>query len=455
VRFETAWSIPEIQERIRQRVKTVPPGAFITGTAGWSIKQLPEKRVPTMAELDAAASNNPVFVYPTGAGGAMSNTLAKKFFEEKGLKITPAGTFAEGTTISDAIGALRTVQTFEDEKRGMLDAEAYSVSLGLTVNVDQGFNFLRDTPDLKDSSAGPPGIETFSPWTFYNAALALDREHKLTARLRIFHYAVDTNMDVPIIRQRLLNNFPNFGNDMLNAAGVGERVVANPPRPAGAPREGPAGPLRPENEEAGLMAVAQQGWPYSEHSTTLASDMEITRIFERVNEKYPIANLHWSIGHVNKIDLATINRLKAIGAGVEPHGWSYMNGTGAGFGPPFRMIVDSGIHAGGGSDSVGVTALDPWLMIYYMVTGKNSAGEVINDGQQITRMEALRLYTANNGWFFREEDKLGSIEPGKLGDLVVLSADYSDPSKVSDQDIRNLKSVLTVVGGKIVYDNMH
>ena len=119
------------------------------------------------------------------------------------------------------------------------------------------------------------------------------------------------------------------------------------------------------------------------------------------------------------------------------------------------MIIDSGIHAGGGSDSVGVTALDPWLMIYYMVTGKNSAGDLINDGQQITRMEALRLYTADNGWFFREEDKLGSMEPGKLGDLVVLSADYTDASKVPDQEIRNLKSLLTVVGGKVVYDDMH
>ena len=91
VRFETAWSIPEMQERIRQRIKAVPPGAFITGTAGWSIKQLAEKRVPTMAELDQVAPNNPVFVYPTGAGGAVSNTLAKKFFDEKGVKTTPAG----------------------------------------------------------------------------------------------------------------------------------------------------------------------------------------------------------------------------------------------------------------------------------------------------------------------------------------------------------------------------
>ena len=82
----------------------------------------------------------------------------------------------------------------------------------------------------------------------------------------------------------------------------------------------------------------------------------------------------------------------------------------------------------------------------------NSSGVVINPGQTISRADALRLYTAENGWFFHEEDKVGSIEPGKLGDLVVLSADYFDAAKVPDEGIKKLKSVLTVVDGKVVYD---
>src|SRR5262249_19718604 len=98
------------------------------------------------------------------------------------------------------------------------------------------------------------------------------------------------------------------------------------------------------------------------------------------------------------------------------------------------------------------STLNPWLMIYYMITGKNSSGALINDKQQITRMEAIRLYTADNGWFLREEDKLGSIEPGKLADLVVLSDDYFDPKKVPDEAIKKLTSVLTVVGGRAVYE---
>jgi predicted amidohydrolase YtcJ len=117
-----------------------------------------------------------------------------------------------------------------------------------------------------------------------------------------------------------------------------------------------------------------------------------------------------------------------------------------------RMIVDSGIHVGAGSDAAQISTLDPWLMIYYMVTGKNAAGELINAGQTLTRMEALRLYTADNGWFLREEDRLGSIEPGKLADIVVLSDDFLDPAKVPDEAIKRVKSALTVVGGQVVYD---
>jgi hypothetical protein len=116
------------------------------------------------------------------------------------------------------------------------------------------------------------------------------------------------------------------------------------------------------------------------------------------------------------------------------------------------MILDSGIQAGAGSDSAQISTLNPWLIIYYMVTGKNSSGVLINDKQQITRAEALRLYTAENGWFLREENQLGSIEVGKLGDLIALSDDYFDPAKVPDEAIKKLKSVLTVVDGKVVYD---
>ena len=118
------------------------------------------------------------------------------------------------------------------------------------------------------------------------------------------------------------------------------------------------------------------------------------------------------------------------------------------------MIVDSsnrpsGIHAGMSSDGMQIAPMNPWLHMYYATTGLNARRVLINPNQQITRQEVLSLYTRQNGWFLREEDQLGSIEEGKLADLVVLNSDYF---AVSNDDLKKIRSVLTVVGGDVVYD---
>jgi len=197
--------------------------------------------------------------------------------------------------------------------------------------------------------------------------------------------------------------------------------------------------------------VAQHGWAFQQHSLSPAEDQLTIKAFEAANAVTPIKDLRWSIAHVPRIDKATVDRFKAIGAGIAVHPFEYLAG-GPNAGPPLRMIVDSGIHVGAGSDAAQISTIDPWLMIYYMVTGKNSSGALINDKQQLTRMEAIRLYTSENGWFLHEENKLGTIENGRLADLVALSDDYFDPKKVSDEGIKKLRSVLTVVDGKVVYE---
>jgi predicted amidohydrolase YtcJ len=207
----------------------------------------------------------------------------------------------------------------------------------------------------------------------------------------------------------------------------------------------------PTNYVTALTKVAQRGWAFQQHSLSLAEDHFIASAFETVNQTIPIADLRWSDAHVPAIDIATINRLKAIGAGIAVHEWLYLNGTTAG-GPPLRTIVDSGIHVGAGSDSAQISTLNPWNMLYYMVTGKNVAGLLVNGGQQLTREEAIRLYTVNNGWFLKEENKLGSIGEGKLGDVVVLNADYFNPSETPD--IRKVQPVMTIIDGKVVFSTV-
>ena len=443
-RLETAASIKDVQAAIAERAKSVPAGKFITAMGGWNPAQFAEKRLPTLEELDAAAPNHPVLIFLSFTGPAATNTLGKTFFAGKGIEVSAAGAIGANAPSLAALNALRSIQTFEDKKRGTLDALAYSASVGITTDVDMGAFVIPGLPDIQDSFVFD-GLASADPFRMYDAFLALHREQKMAARLRIFFLSMDTQPSVPLLSERVRNAFDGLGDDMLRISGIGEFATVWP-------LFGKVTP--PPNYEAALQLVAKQGWPFQQHSLSLAEDQLTAATFEKVNAVTPIANLRWSVAHVPHIDQETVNRFKALGAGIAIHPFEYLAGQ-AGAGPPIRMIVDSGIHVGAGSDAAQISTLDPWLMIYYMVTGKNAAGVTINAGQTLTRTEALRLYTANNGWFLREEDRLGSIEPGKLGDVVVLSDDFLDPAKVPDEAIKRVKSVLTVVGGEVVYDKLN
>ena len=167
-----------------------------------------------------------------------------------------------------------------------------------------------------------------------------------------------------------------------------------------------------------------------------------------MNANKPIADLRWSLDHAFEVTDEHLSRLKNIGVGLTVSNTKYLPITPLLGAAPYRDIVNSGVQAGASSDSSNVSPLNPWLNIYFMVTGKNVAGEMVNDGQQITRLEALRLYTVGSAWFSFDDDELGSIEAGKLADLVVLSDDYLS---VPEDEIKGLSSVLTIVGGKVVH----
>jgi hypothetical protein len=161
------------------------------------------------------------------------------------------------------------------------------------------------------------------------------------------------------------------------------------------------------------------------------------------------------LAHAPFISQEYVDKLKALGAGVSVlGGWRWLSGTATANGPPFRMLVDSGIPVGMSSDGMQISPLNPWIGLYYAVTGKNARGELINPGQTLERAEALRLYTAANGWFLNEEELIGSIEVGKYADLAVLSADYFDAAATSDEDIKRIVSLLTIVDGRIVHGSV-
>jgi predicted amidohydrolase YtcJ len=439
--LESATSMADVQATLRARAAKVPAGAFITSMGGWNPAQFAEKRLPTLAELDAATTTHPVLVFQGFTGPAATNTAGRTFFASKGITVSDTGQIAANAPSMAALNALRAAQTFEDRKRGSADAMAYSASVGVTTNTDMGAFNLPGTPDLQGSFEADT-LASANQFRMYDAVLALAHEGKMTTRLRIFFLTMDTRPDVPVLQERLRNTFGDFGDGMVRVSGIGEFASQWPL----------FAPATPTNYTAALQAVAKAGWAFQQHSLSPAENELTISTFETVNKTTPIKDLRWSLAHVGSIDAAGINRLKAMGAAIAVHPFQYLAG-GRG-GPPLRTIVDSGIKVGAGSDSAQISTLNPWNMISYMVTGRSSDGTLINAGQQLTRQEALRLYTAENGWFLKEEKDLGTIETGKLGDMVVLSDDYFNPMRVPDDKIRSLRSVLTVVDGKVVHDTL-
>src|SRR5215510_3689437 len=155
--LESATSIAEVQATIKARAKSVPAGQFITSMGGWNPAQFAEKRLPTLAELDAATSDHPVLMFLSFTGPAATNTRGKAFFTERKIAVSDTGAIAANAPSIAALNALRAIQTFEDRKRGTADAMAYSVSVGVTTNADMGaFNLPGTDDDL------PLGEERFA-----------------------------------------------------------------------------------------------------------------------------------------------------------------------------------------------------------------------------------------------------------------------------------------------------
>jgi len=453
-RLDTTTSVAEVQDAIRRRAKTAKPGAWITAVGGWNPVQLAEKRLPTLAELDAAAPNNPVLLFPGLNGPSVTNALGKAFLEAKGIAVAADGLIAgNGTGASNpslaALDSIRALETPDDLRRTALEVTSYALSFGVTTHDDQAggappFNYapgpqFGSAPIWRGLLEIAANSSALDPFTGYDHLLALHREGKLNARLRLFFYSRDLQPDLPFLTQRLNNQFLDFGDDGMRVSGIGEWVstgdLRNPP---------------PIYENA-VRLIAQRGWRYNQHTNGPEDQRAIVGVWEKVNAATPIAALRWDMDHAVQIDADTLRRLKALGAGVSASGGYFVEVPGRV--APLRAILESGVHFGYGSDGGSVAPLAPWLHIHYMVTGKNAAGVVVNPGQTLTRLQALRAFTIDNAWFTGDEDKLGSIEVGKLGDVAVLSGDFLDPARVPDDAIKHLSSVMTILGGKIVSDS--
>jgi predicted amidohydrolase YtcJ len=437
-------SLDEALGRIRQAARTMKAGSWLIVAGGWNVQQFKEKRVPTQTELTAAAPNNPVYVQ-LGYGWALMSPAAFKALSiaseadlpaggrfEKGPDGKPTGAVTGGQNAIIALFDRLPKPSPEEQIEGTKKFFRELNRLGITGFIDPGGNNL--------SPAEYPAV--FNVW----------RNGGMSVRV-VFALNGQTPGSEFEEYQSLTRLLPmGFGDDMLKFNGIGERItfdMNNNDRPTQAQKD---------RYYQIIKWAAEQGMTLTMHWNRDASVDELLTLFEKLNKEVPITGLRWSIAHLNDASEKSLRRMKALGMGWTVQDAMYFGGdqflqqNGAEAArrvPPVNTATKLGVPVGAGTDAHRVASYNPFTALQWFLDGTTVGGAAIRGPEETpTRADALRFYTIGSAWFSHDEKKRGSLEVGKLADLVVLSKDYLT---VPVDQIGGIESLLTMFGGKIVF----
>ncbi len=405
--------------------------------------QFAEKRRPTQKELIAAAPDNPVYVQ-LGYQWALMTPKALDALKIARDEDLPAGGRFERDAAGVLTGAMTGPQpaivalfdrlpkpTYEQKLDGTGKFFLELNRLGLTGVIDPGGNNIT-----------PPDYEAlFETW----------RTGQLTVRVAFSFGSQGNGGEFEEITEAALKLPMGIGDDMLRFNGVGERITGgmyNNDKPTTADKEA--------FEKIALWA-AQRGLTLTVHWGNDASVGQLLEVFDRVNAQMPIAPLRWSIAHLNDASFETLTRMKALSVGWAMQDAMYFNGDAtirqrgpaARRIPPLETARTLGVVIGAGTDAHRVASYNPFTCLQWILDGKTVEGVSMRAAEERpTRADALRMYTRGSAWFAHADDRRGSLEAGKLADLAVLTKDYMT---VPVEQIGTIESLLTMVGGKVVY----
>ena len=450
---ELSWAgVPSLGkglELIREAARTMPPGAWIKIGGGWTDLQFPEKRGPTLAELVAAAPDRPVYVQ------RLYNTAWITPAGIKLMKLTSDSEIPGGKAEKDANGNLTGVFTGVNRTFNFFTAKipepTFDQQLAGTRKYLRELNRFGMTA-INDFPGGGMLPEHF------RSVQTLWQKNELPLRVT-FHISSDPRMGELESYKALTAFTPmNFGDDMLRFRGVGESLAQG--MYDGSTVGLPYNPSDKDREEFCAVArwAAERGMNVQQHAASDKAASMILDCFEAVNKQIPIGALRWQIVHIENASDRTLARMKALnmGWGVQdrllyagPIVAKVLGPEGSKRAPPIETALKLGLHVAAGTDSDQVSPFNPFVSLRWLLDGKMIDGTPMRGPQETpSREEALRMYSLNGAWFTFDEDKRGSLEPGKYADLAVLSDDYMT---VPVQKVGELHSLLTLVGGRAVY----
>ena len=437
-------TLEEALGRVKDAARTMKPGSWLIVAGGWNPQQFKENRRPTQAELVAVAPENPVYIQ-LGYAWAMLTPLAHKTLGLTSEADLPASGRFERDAAGNLTGAVTGPQpaivglfdklprpTFDEQVQGTKAFFRELNRLGITGVIDPSGNNMTGES--------------------YQALFKVWRDQALTVRVAYSLGTQGSGKEFDEIKATTALLPMSLGDDMLRFNGIGERITGgmyNNDKPSQADTD--------EYYRIALWA-AERGLTLTQHWNRDASVGSLLTIFERVNQRVPIAPLRWSIAHLNDASDQTLRRMKAIGVGWTVQDAMYFGGeafresvgeASARRTPPVVTAKKIGVAVGAGTDAHRVASYNPFTALQWFLDGKTVGGVALRGPEETPdRAEALRLYTIGSAWFAHDDDVRGSLDVGRLADLAVLSQDYMT---VPVNRIGATESLLTMVGGKIVY----
>jgi len=454
LRWDGVPSLSEALRMLREQAKGTPPPQWVRVVGGWTEWQFAERRLPTLEELNTAAPDTPVFVLHLYDRALLNRAALRAVGYTKDTPDPPGGEIER-----DKAGNPTGLLIAKPNANILYSTLARGPKLSRADQVNSTRHFMRELNRLGITSAIDAGGGFQSYPQDYEVIAELNRQKQLTVRIAYNLFTQRPGHELEDFSSWVKMTSPGDGDDFYRVNGAGEMLVFSAADFEDFRQPRPDMPASMEAELTEVVTVlAKNHWPFRLHATYEETIRRALDVFERVDREIPFRGIHWFIDHAETSSRRSLERIRALGGGIAVQnrmafqGEYFIERYGAAAAqqvPPIRTMLELGIPVAAGTDATRVSSYNPFVSLYWLVTGKTLGGTAVyREENRLSRAEALRLWTVGGSWFSTEQGRKGAIASGQMADLAVLSGDYFS---VPEEEIKGLESVLTIVGGTVVY----